>query len=120
MAQQAPKKLMLYCEPCAYKRLIMPEEQISDLVEIPSVPIPGGAPVLKPGETKAKPRPQAEQPKKYKCPKCGRGVRVKEMLAPYAKAVDQKLKVKEKEERDKARLQRIKDGQPPERNKDDE
>jgi hypothetical protein len=79
-----PKKIYcLYCEICNWKR-ISDGSDLEDLYEIKKSPVPGGVPELdenkKIVEKKSKP-----QPKKFRCPKCGRPVSFKEIKNPQEK-----------------------------------
>lgn len=111
--KQVIKRWFLYCEPCSYKRIITAEEpNCDDLVEIKSSPIPKAGPALDPEAKSIKTPKPAEQPKKVKCPNCGRGVIVKKLPDVYAnafKAVDEETRKKQEAEEKKKRLE---DGKP--------
>lgn len=97
-------RLMLFCEPCAYKQIIE-KDNSEDLRTIPTSPIPLG--YLK--KTKEK---EKQQPKKTKCPKCGRGVALKTLPEAYSKAYEE-IEKKEKEKKiEEEKFKRIKDGTP--------
>jgi hypothetical protein len=42
------KRIIIFCEPCAFKTIIEKEETVNDFVEIKTSPIPGGIPELDP------------------------------------------------------------------------
>jgi hypothetical protein len=110
------KRWFIYCEPCTYRQIITADKpEAENLVEIPTSPIPGGSPVLDPETKKAKEKPAMTQPKKFKCPQCGRGVRAIKLPDVYAKAykeIDDQVRKKEEEAEKQKRLE---DGKPYER-----
>lgn len=106
------KRKMIFCEPCAYKQIIDPKEE-PDLVVIPTSPIQQGIPQLDQATGKTKLRPAKPQNKKYKCPKCGRGVVVKELLGAYSSLMKKLDDETERKKAEEDRLQRLKDGMPP-------
>ena len=91
-----PKKTnrwLMYCEPCGYRRILEEGIKPIDLVEIPTSPIPGGAPKMDPATKKVKTSDSKDQKRKYKCPNCGRGVSLKDLPPVYQKALAQQEKV---------------------------
>lgn len=114
------KKYMVYCEPCNYRSLIEERwEGDSHLTVIPTSKIQSNIPMLDPSTKKTLSKPLIERAKMYKCPKCGRGIRAKQMFVPYLKTLEQ-VERKEQEERSKEDYeQRIRDGMPLERTPDD-
>ena len=106
---------MIFCESCAFKQIIPKNPDDCDLVEIKTSAIPSGAPILDPRTGKAKERPQKTQAKKYKCPRCGRGVVAKEVQGAIAKAIKLRDAKTEAERQENDRKKRIQDGLPPER-----
>jgi DNA-directed RNA polymerase subunit RPC12/RpoP len=107
------KKYMVFCEPCSYKAIIDKDE--SDLVEIKTSPIPGGIPELDAKTGKTKNKPQKTQSKKFKCPKCGRGIVIKELQGAHANAIKQRDAKIEAQKIEDDRKQRLQDGKPFER-----
>lgn len=107
------KRMMIFCEPCGHKQIIEPKANPEDLTEIPSTKIQAGIPQLEGNKTVTK--PFIERPKMYKCPKCGRGVRIKELLTPYAKALSEIDQKRELERLEADKLKRIEDGKPKEK-----
>lgn len=110
----APKRKMIFCEPCSFKMIIEPD-QTPDLIEIKTSKIPGKIPEIDPATGKTKVYPEKKQILKYKCPKCGRGVIVKELQAAYTKTYKQLDDKLEKERVDADRKKRLEDGKPPEK-----
>lgn len=113
--RQKVKRQMIYCEPCGYKQIIEPKENPEDLTVIPTTKIQGHIPQIDPATQKAVQKPFLERPKMYKCPCCGRGVRLKELLLPYAKALDDLDRKREIERLENDKLKRIEDGKPHEK-----
>lgn len=72
------KKYLVYCEPCGYKR-ITDGSMDYDLVKIPRADIPGGSPEIDLASNTVKTKKSTKQLPMVKCPKCGRGIRVKKM-----------------------------------------
>jgi len=69
----------IYCEICGYNR-VTDGSQIEDhkLKEVPRVKIQRNIPVLD-EQNKTIPSEFCHLPKIYKCPKCGRGMRIKKI-----------------------------------------
>ena len=83
-------------------------------------PIPGGIPALDQDTGKTKTKHQILQNKKDKCPKCGRGVVVKQLQEAYSSTI-KKIKQKDEEEKfEEDRKKRIEDGKPLLKNIDSE
>lgn len=123
--RQRPKRMMLFCEPCGYKQILESNEFPKDLPEIKTCPVQTNIPVLDPKTNKTINVPTLDpksnevinkaarpQPKKYKCPKCGRGVRLKELLKPYAMALDKVDEEKEQQRLEADKKKRLADGLP--------
>jgi DNA-directed RNA polymerase subunit RPC12/RpoP len=111
------KRYMTYCEPCGFKR-ILETNKPEDMITIQTSAIPGGVPQLDPTTNKTILKESKPGPIKVKCPKCGRGVVLKELPEVYAKqytAIDER---KAKERRAADKQQRIQDGKPIKREKD--
>lgn len=72
------KKYLILCEPCGYKRITDGSDD-EDLVKIPRSDIPGGAPFIDTTEKKVKFKKSSKQPIMVKCPKCGRGIRIRKL-----------------------------------------
>lgn len=72
------KKYLILCEPCGYKR-ITDGSNDGDIVKIPRSKVPGGAPKLNPQTKETVTKKSTRQPIMVKCPKCGRGVRVRKL-----------------------------------------
>lgn len=109
------KRIIIYCEPCAFKTIIEKEDTVNDFVEIKTSPIPGGVPELDPKTGKTKIKSNTKQNKKYKCPKCGRGVVAKELQGAYVTAIKQIEAKNEAQKIEADRKQRLQDGTPIER-----
>jgi DNA-directed RNA polymerase subunit RPC12/RpoP len=131
MVRRPAKRMMLFCEPCGYKEIVEPNEEPKGLFEIKTSVVQTNLPTIDPMTNKAihvaLPDPKTQQlvnkasrpqPKKYKCPKCGRGVRLKELLKPYATAMDKVDQEKEKARLQQHRADRLKDGIPEEKKLD--
>jgi hypothetical protein len=109
------KKMMVFCEPCSFKMILENDQIPENLVEIKTSMIPGGIPELDSKTGKTKLKPQNKQNKRYKCPKCGRGLVTKELQGAYLttiKQIEQKAEIQKMEEDRKKRLE---DGKPFER-----
>lgn len=122
---QPAKRMMLFCEPCGYKRILEAEELPKDLPEIKSCAVQTNiptidsvtnkainVPVVDPKTKQLVNKSERPQPKKFKCPKCGRGVRLKELLKPFATALEKVDKEKELQRLEADKQQRLKDGIP--------
>ena len=106
------KRMMLFCEPCGFKQIIEPDKMPTDICEIKTSPIQQQIPILDVGTNKTVTKPFKPQPKKYKCPSCGRGVRLKELLKPYADSMNKVDEENHKKTREEQKKKRIADGQP--------
>lgn len=109
------KRTMIFCEPCSFKMILEKGCLPESLVEIKTSPIPGGIPQLDPKTGRAKQKPHTNQNKRYKCPKCGRGVVVKELQGAYSTTINQIEMKAQLQKHEEDRRQRIQDGKPPER-----
>jgi len=72
------KEYLVYCEPCGYKR-ITDGSNDGDLTKVPRSDVPGGSPVLNPLTKEVDIKKSSKQPAMVKCPKCGRGIRVRKL-----------------------------------------
>tara|TARA_Y100000034_G_scaffold104648_1_gene131350 strand:- start:11673 stop:11936 length:264 start_codon:yes stop_codon:yes gene_type:complete len=72
------KKYLVYCEPCGYKRITDGSDD-EDLKKVPRSDVPGGAPEIDPITKTVKIKKSTKQPIMVKCPKCGRGIRVRKL-----------------------------------------
>ncbi len=108
---QSTKRKMIFCEPCSFKKIIEPGED-TGLVEIKTAAIPGGIPELDPLTNKVKNKPSTPALKKFKCPRCGRGVILKDLQQAYAKTLKQIDDKKEQDRIAKDKEERLKDGVP--------
>ena len=112
MNKPKTKSRMIFCEPCSFKMILQDDNIPDSLVEIKTSAVPGGIPSLDPTTGQIKTKPSSPQKKKIKCPKCGRGVVVKELQGAYSSTID-KIKQKiEKENIEEDRKKRIEDGKP--------
>ena len=91
-----PSKLLLFCEPCAYKKIITEDDIVKN---IPRKEIPGVIPYMDLETKLIKEKKSINQSTMSKCPKCGRGVILKRLPEAYTKAQNeqQKLEHEEKE-----------------------
>jgi hypothetical protein len=117
---QKNKAKMIFCEPCSFKMILDSDDMPDNLVEIKTSPIPGGIPVFDAKSGKTKVKSNHKQNKKFKCPKCGRGVVIKELQAAYTNTIKQIDEKQEKEKLENDRKKRIEDGMPIEKNIDTE
>lgn len=92
-------KFILFCEPCAYKKIIT-EELAKNYEEIPRSTVPGGYPYIDKETKSVKEKKATEQPVMSKCPNCGRGVVLKRLPETYTKARKEQDK-KEYEEKER-------------------
>src|SRR5688572_25476582 len=98
---------MIFCEICNYKRIIEVNEAVSDLPENKTSKVQVKIPQLDPVTWKTIPGSFMSQPKRHKCPQCGRAAKVRELLKPYAdalKAVDEAKIAQQREEEKKKRF----------------
>jgi hypothetical protein len=103
-------KKFIFCESCYFKK-ILNEEDLKNFTEIKSSPIQFKIP-----ESKSKKDIEFKNiVKKIKCPKCGRGVVVKNLAGAYKKTIKE---IEEKLEEEKQKIdkqKRIEDGKPQEK-----
>lgn len=108
-------KKIFFCEFCSFKTILNEDELCKNFVEIKLSPLQKKIPNL---ELKKEEKPKKNfknQTKKFKCPKCGRGVVVKDLQGAYIKTVKE-IEIKQEKDKQKAdRQQRIEDGKPPEK-----
>lgn len=114
-AQTSNIRRMIFCEICSYKRIIEPNENINDLVENKTSKIQVRIPQLDPVTGKTIPGTFVAQPKRHKCPKCGRAAKVRELLKPYADALKAVDEAKLAEQREGEKKKRLEDGKPEEK-----
>lgn len=115
MKSKETKRKIIFCEPCSYKEIIYGDDDLDGHSILPTSPVPGGSPILDPATKKTITKSSKKQMKKLKCPKCGRGVAVKNLPSAYVKAfkeVEDRERAKKEEEEKK---KRIEDGMPPKR-----
>ena len=111
---------MIFCESCSFKIIIQDDMYLESFTDIKTSPIPGGIPALDQDTGKTKTKQQILQNKKVKCPKCGRGVVVKQLQEAYSSTI-KKIKQKDEEEKfEEDRKKRIEDGKPLLKNIDSE
>ncbi len=113
---QKSKAKMIFCEPCSFKMILDGDDMPDNLVEIKTSPIPGGIPFIDAKSGKTKTKSNTKQSPKFKCPKCGRGVVVKELQSAYQNTIKQIKDREEKEKIESDRKKRIEDGTPIEKN----
>ena len=116
MKKEQKKRKILFCEPCGYKEIVEVEDIGDEYQEIPDVP--GGSPTLDPVTKKVVTKKGIRREKKKKCPKCGRGVFLKNLPAAYTKTIKSIEKREEKEKQESERLKRLEDGKPMVREKE--
>lgn len=111
MKQEKIKRYMIFCEPCAYKKIYTTEKP-EDLVHIKVSEVPGGSPKLDPKTGKTVFSKNHKQLQKVKCPKCGRGTVLKPLPDVYSKSYDA-IDKREQEAREAAeKRKRVEDGTP--------
>ena len=76
------KTYQLYCEICNWKKITDATDVEEKLYEHKTSPIPGGAPQLDPVEKKTVVKKAQQQPRKFRCPQCGRVVIPKQIGDP--------------------------------------
>lgn len=108
------KRWMIFCEPCSFKKIIT-EGIDADLTELPLADVPGGAPRLDSATKKVTERKSTPRNKAFKCPHCGRGVISKVLPEVYAKTIKEREDQAEKDNYEREREQRIRDGLLPEK-----
>lgn len=117
MKEAKPNRSMLFCEPCGFKKIIEPEQEELGLTEIKRPSVQGGIPQLD-ATFKTTTKAAVERKRMYKCPRCGRGVQIKELSQSYTKVLNELDQRKERERIEKDRLKRIEDGKPLEKKAD--
>lgn len=117
MKPQETKRFLVFCEPCAYKKIVT-EDELKTLPTIKRADIQGHINELDKQTRKIIKKPPIKKNMLTKCPKCGRGVIVKNLPPSYTSAFDQKDKVSKQTQEEEAWLARLKDGTP-EKRKDD-
>jgi hypothetical protein len=103
---------MIFCEVCNYKTIFTADESPAGLTVLPSSNIQLAVPRYDKEQKKTIATAALERQPMAKCPKCGRGVRIKELSSTYSKAfeaIDQQMERKHLEE---DRQKRIEDGKP--------
>jgi len=83
-------KYRLYCEICNWKKLT--DGKDIDLFEIKTCPVPGGYPKTDPVTKITTPAKSKPQPKKFRCPQCGRAVIPRKIDDPQ-NTIDEKKKI---------------------------
>lgn len=109
MKPEKTKRFLLFCEPCAYRKIFDTDKPEGlYLSKSSAVPLK----TIKMGDDVDKSKSFKEQPIKSKCPKCGRGVILKKLPQVYAKSYDEVDKRKQKEQEEYEKKKRIEDGTP--------
>lgn len=133
--RQPPKRQMLFCEPCGYKRIIELEEIVivppKDMIASAQPTVPKLAavenktsaiqlklPTLDPVTGKTIPSKFQPQAKRYKCPCCGRAAKMRELLKPFADALVARDESARKQKEEEEKMRRLQDGRPPEKKVD--
>lgn len=80
----------MYCEICNWKKLTNGSD--IDLFEIKTSPIPGGYPKRDPVTNANISSKSKMQPRKFRCPKCGRAIVPKKIKDPQ-NTIDEKMKI---------------------------
>lgn len=106
------KRKMIFCEPCSFKMILEAGTEPEGLVKIPTAPIPGGVPELDPKTGTTKVKAAIQQSPRYKCPKCGRGVVLKDLQQAYTKTFKQIDERAERQKLEADRQKRLEDGKP--------
>ncbi len=91
------KAYRFYCEVCNWKKITYGGD-LDGLVELPTSPIPGGAPKPNPETGKVEAAKQRKQTKRFKCPQCGRLV-IPKAITDHQKDLQDKLIAQEKKEK---------------------
>lgn len=112
------KRHWIYCEFCSYKQIF--EEIPEDLVKIPVVDIPGGIPQYDAELKRTITKKQIKNLPKSKCPKCGRGVRIRPLPEVYSKQYQTLDEQRRKEQEEHDKQQRLIDGVPHTKKAEDE
>ena len=115
-----PKRSMMFCEPCGFKKIIDVNEQVTNLTEVKTSPIQLKIPSLDPATQKTVQSKFQPQAPRYKCPKCGRQVKVRELLPVFTKLFEQLEQQKVKQQQEEEMRKRIEDGKPAEKKIDPE
>lgn len=116
MVEQKTRK-MIFCEPCGTRTVV--EEEVT-LAECKTSPVQIKLPQLDPATNKTVKAEFVKQPKRYKCPKCGRAAKVKPLTKPIAELLAARDVEEEKRRQEEERRKRIEDGRPIERPTDPE
>ena len=95
-------KYRLYCEICNWKKLT--DGTDVDLFEIKTCPIPGGYPVTDPITQKTTQPKSKPQPKKFRCPQCGRAVIPRKITDPQ-NTINEKKKI-ENSQKERAKFEK--------------
>jgi DNA-directed RNA polymerase subunit RPC12/RpoP len=122
-------RMMLACEPCGYRRVIEPKQisvdkadprlakgqlKVDELAptECKSSPVQLSLPTLDPTTNKTVASKFLPQPVRYKCPQCGRPVKLKTLMTPLAAAFTQRDDADTKKRLEEEKLKRQEDGKP--------
>lgn len=116
--QTNSKKKLFFCEFCSFKMILEEENFSKELVEIKTSSIQTNIPKLNEKTGKIEIKPEKNQNKKFKCPRCGRGVAIKELQGAYKKTLKDIEEKSEKQKQEVDKKQRIEDGKPLEKNSD--
>ena len=99
------KTYQLYCDMCHWKR-ITDGSNIKDLKEIKNSALQKTLPTLDKETQKLNPGKTIKQPKKFRCPQCGRHVLPRQIDNPQSK-IDEQHKVEERMKRRREQEDRI-------------
>lgn len=104
------KLYRLYCEICNWKKITKGDD-VDDFYEIPTSPVPGGVPKTDPATKELIAPKTTRQPRKFRCPRCGRVVIPRKISDPQGE-LDEKIemeeKLKERAENERLEFQRSK------------
>ena len=122
MSKIENNRSMLFCEICGFKKIIESQENI-DFFEIKTTPVQTRLPTIDSitgvpiniNKNDAKNKNTKLQSKKYKCPKCGRAIKLRNIIKPFEDAIKKIEKENAKIQEEENRKKRIEDGKLPEK-----
>ncbi len=95
------KVYQLYCEVCNWKMITDGTEVENRLYELKTSPVPRGMPQLDPVEKQIIVKKPQKQPRKFRCPQCGRVVIPKQIENPQEEInVKNEIKNRKSHEKD--------------------
>jgi hypothetical protein len=94
MSEVSYKIFQLYCNGCSWKRYTDGND-IKDLYELKTSPIPTGIPRIDPETKKVVTPPARNQKRKFRCPKCGQTITPR-IIPDYQKQLDAKKEIEER------------------------